>query len=262
VLVGRFGDITFASAPVTLAAGEGRAVTFTPQDTPSLRVKNPRLWWPNGFGEPNLYPLQISFEIAGSVSDTSHLNVGIRKVTYQHGASENLALVVNGVPVFAKGGDWGLDEALKRNPRERLEAEMRLHKEAHYTIVRNWVGQSTSEDFYDLADRYGLMVWDEFFQPYAGLDAGRQRGETGETDITDVPLYLENAREKVLRFRNHPSIVLWCGRNEGDPSPRGLADGLAQLMTELDPNRAYQRNSGRSFSNSSMCALRIASASL
>ena len=57
-----------------------------------------------------------------------------------------------------------MDEVLKRIPRRRLEAQIRLHKLANYTILRNWVGQSTSEDLYDLCDRYGIMIWDEFFQ--------------------------------------------------------------------------------------------------
>jgi len=243
VVTGRLGDVRFSSAPVTIGAHDTRTVSLAPANTPALRLRHPKLWWPNGFGDPYLYPLHLEFQAAGVVSDATDLDVGIRKVTYQFGSSDNLALVVNGVPVFAKGGDWGLDEALKRSPRDRLDAQMRLHRDANYTVVRNWVGQSTSEDFYDLADTYGLMVWDEFFQPYAGLDAGRQRGETGETDITDVPLYLANAREKVLRFRNHPSIVLWCGRNEGDPAPKALADGLAAMMAELDPQRVYQKNS-------------------
>ena len=191
---------------------------------PSLRLKNPALWWPNGFGDPHLYPLHLTFVTGGASSDAMDFNVGMRTIWYTLGDSDNLALVVNGVRVFAKGGNWGMDEAMKRVPRERLEAEMRLHRDANYTIVRNWVGQSTSEDFYDLADRYGLLVWDEFFQPAAGLDSGRERGETGEQDLSDVSLYLANVREKVLRFRNHPSIALWCGRNEGAPSPRFMAD--------------------------------------
>jgi beta-mannosidase len=243
VVTGTLGDIAFQSAPVTLAANEAKVVKFSPQTTAQLRVQHPKLWWPNGFGDPHLYPLHVSFDISGTTSDTHALNVGIRKITYQIGDSDNLAVVVNGVPVFAKGGDWGMDEAMKRMPRERLDTLMRLHREANYTILRNWVGQSTSEDFYDLADRYGLMVWDEFFQPYGGEDSGRARGDDGEHDITDVPLYLANVREKVLRFRNHPSIILWCGRNEGDPSPMVLADGLSQLMAELDPARTFHPNS-------------------
>jgi len=225
---GRLGDVQFSAGPMTLEAGESRVLRFSPATVPALRIMNPKLWWPNGYGEPNLYPLELTFEVDGAVSDVKTLNVGIRTIGYRMGESDNLTLVVNGVPVFAKGGNWGLDEALKRIPRERLEAQMRLHREANYTIIRNWVGQSTSEDFYDLADRHGLMVWDEFFQPAAGLDA---------------PLYLANVREKVLRFRNHPSIVLWCGRNEGDPSPKALTNGVAAIMQELDPGRSYQPNS-------------------
>ena len=58
-----------------------------------------------------------------------------------------------------------MDEAMKRIPREGLEAQIRMHPQANYTMIRNWVGQSTSDDFYDLCDKYGIMLWDEFFQP-------------------------------------------------------------------------------------------------
>ena len=237
------GDIAFQSAPVTIDAGGTQTIRLSPANTPQLRLNHPKLWWPNGFGDPNLYPLHLTFAIDGVVSDAIDLNVGVRKISYTLGDRDDLALVVNGVPVFAKGGNWGMDEAMKRVPRERLDAQMRLHRDAHYTIVRNWVGQSTSEDFYDLADRYGLLVWDEFFQPAAGLDSGRERGETGEQDLSDISLYLANVREKVLRFRNHPSIALWCGRNEGAPSPKFMADRLVEIMAELDPGRAFQPDS-------------------
>jgi hypothetical protein len=240
---GTLGAIALSSATVTIPARGTQTVVLSPRTTPALRIAHPRLWWPNGFGEPYRYPLHLSFDERSGVSDAVDLAIGIRSVAYRAGDDDTLALVVNGVPVFARGGNWGMDEALKRIPRDRLDAQMRLQRDAHFTIVRNWVGQSTSEDFYDLADRYGLMVWDEFFQPAAGLDSGRRRGEDGEKDVTDVGLYLANAREKVLRFRNHPSIVLWCGRNEGEPSPHALADGLTAMMAELDPGRLYQSNS-------------------
>jgi len=79
-----------------------------------LCVKNPRLWWPNGYGPQNLYRLHLSFPVAGAVSDARDVSFGIRKITYALPGSDNLALSVNGVPVVAKGGDWGLDEAMKR----------------------------------------------------------------------------------------------------------------------------------------------------
>ncbi|HKV98572.1 MAG TPA: glycoside hydrolase family 2 TIM barrel-domain containing protein [Vicinamibacterales bacterium] len=243
VVEGTLGDIAFQSAPVTIGPAGTQTVTLSPANTAQLRLSHPKLWWPNGFGDPNLYPLHLTFAEGGIISDAMDLKIGVRSISYKLGDRDDLALVVNGVPVFAKGGNWGMDEAMKRIPRERLDAEMRLHRDANYTIVRNWVGQSTSEDFYDLADRYGLLVWDEFFQPAAGLDSGRERGETGEQDLSDISLYLANVREKVLRFRNHPSIALWCGRNEGAPSPKFMADRLVEIMAELDPARAFQPDS-------------------
>jgi hypothetical protein len=228
--------------PVTLQPRESRLVKFTAVNTPSLHVANPRLWWPNGYGAPNLYALHLSFDLDGAASDARDISFGIRQITYQLAGSENLALSVNGVPVMCRGGNWGMDEAMKRIPRERLEAQVRFHQLANCNMIRNWVGQSTGEDFYDLCDRYGIMVWDEFFEPNPS-DSGRTSRNDGSEDVHDVPLYLANVREKVLRFRNHPSIALWCGRNEGDPAPAAVADGIKQIMAELEPTRLYHPNS-------------------
>ncbi len=93
------------------------------------------------------------------------VDFGVRKISYSVPGTDTLTISVNGVPIFIRGGDWGLDEAMKRIPRERLDAEIRLHKLANLNLIRNWVGQSTGEDFYELCDKYGILVWDEFFQP-------------------------------------------------------------------------------------------------
>ncbi len=242
VVSGRLGDIAFQSGAVTVPAHGTQVVRLSPATTPALRVRDPKLWWPNGYGEPNLYALSLSFTLNGAPSDTRTLNVGIRQVAYFADGSTNLTLSVNGVPVFAQGGNWGMDEAMKRIPRERLEAEIRMHQLAHYTIIRNWVGQSTSEDLFDLCDRYGIMVWDEFFEPNPNNN-GRPNGSTDASDdVRDIPMYLANVRDTLLRYRNHPSIVIWCGRNEGDP-PVELDHGNAAIVKELDPTRYYQSSS-------------------
>lgn len=241
LLRGAYAGGTF-EVSVSLRAGEARLVKLTSANTPQLHVAHPRLWWPNGYGAPNLYSLRLTFELGGVMSDARDVSFGIRQLTYQLAGSENLALSVNGVPVMCRGGNWGMDEAMKRIPRERLEAQVRFHQLANCNMIRNWVGQSTGEDFYDLCDRYGIMVWDEFFEPNPS-DSGRTNRNDGSEDVHDVPLYLANVREKVLRFRNHPSIVLWCGRNEGDPAPAAVADGIKQIMAELEPSRLYHPNS-------------------
>ena len=157
---------------------------------------------------------------------------GIRKVTYAVPDSENLTLSVNGVRVYCKGGDWGMDDALKRIPRERLEAQIRMHQLANFNMIRNWVGQSTSEDFYELCDQYGIMLWDEFFQP----------NPHDGPNPTDLDTYMANVREKILRFRNHPSVVVWCGRNEGQP-PKEIDNAILGVMKEMEPVRLYQSSS-------------------
>jgi hypothetical protein len=231
VLKGSFGDVTFAQI-VEVAPHSSQVVTVDPKSTPAMHVEHPKLWWPNGYGPQNLYKLHLNFEVDGKTSDSKDVSFGVRKFTYAVPDSENLTISVNGVRVFVRGGNWGLDEAMKRNPRERLEAQIRMHQIANMNLIRNWVGQSTSEDFYELCDKYGILVWDEFFQP----------NPSDGPDPDDFDTYMANVRDKILRFRNHASIVLWCARNEGYP-PKKIDDALRVLMTELEPARLYQANS-------------------
>ena len=129
-------------------------------------------------------------------------------------------------------------------------------------MIRNWVGfRAPSEDFYAACDKYGIMVWDEMFQanqsdgPDVGDPPRAARGGRGAPaappPIVDpafrqatIDMYLANVREKVVRFRSHPSIALWCGRNESNPRPPEVANGLLAMTAELDPARFYQPNSG------------------
>ena len=217
---------------ITLAPHNTQQVTFDPKSTPALHMEHPRLWWPNGYGAQAMYKLHLEFRTGETISDTQDVDFGVRKISYSVPGTDTLTLSVNGVPIFIRGGDWGLDEALKRIPRERLDAEIRLHKLANLNLIRNWVGQSTGEDFYELCDKYGLLVWDEFFQP----------NPNDGPDPADIPTYIVNVRDKILRYRNHPSIVLWCARNEGDPPPE-IDAALRTLLAEVDPTRLYWPNS-------------------
>ena len=215
------------SREVEVAPHSSQIVKFTAKDTPALHMDHPRLWWPNGYGEPNLYKLHLDFTTGHDVSDAQDVTFGVRKISYAVPGTDTLTISVNGVPVFIRGGDWGLDEALKRIPRTRLEADIRLHKLANMNLIRNWVGQSTSEDFYALCDQYGILVWDEFFQPNP-LDG---------PNPTDLETYVANVRDKVLRFRNHASIALWCARNEGYP-PKEIDAALRKVLAELGTDAA------------------------
>jgi hypothetical protein len=218
--------------PVEIAAHSSQKVSFDKTTTPALHIEHPWLWWPNGYGPQNLYSLHLSFEENGTASDGQDVTFGVRKITYEVPDSENLTISVNGARVFIRGGNWGMDEGMKRLPRERLDAEIHMHQIAHLNLIRNWVGQSTGEDFYELCDKYGMLIWDEFFQP----------NPNDGPDPEDLDAYMANVRDKILRYRNHPSIAVWCARNEGFP-PKEIDDRLRVLMAELEPTRRYQPSS-------------------
>jgi Exo-beta-D-glucosaminidase Ig-fold domain/Glycosyl hydrolases family 2/Concanavalin A-like lectin/glucanases superfamily/Glycosyl hydrolases family 2, sugar binding domain/Glycosyl hydrolases family 2, TIM barrel domain len=150
------------------------------------------------------------------------------------GTAPYLVIKVNGVRIACRGGNWGMDDAMKRVSRARLEPYFRLHHDAHENIIRNWVGQSTEETFYDLADEYGLLIWNDFWETT----------ENYNIEAEDPALFLENARDVILRFRNHPSIAVWCGRNEGVPQPT-INEGLANLIRQLDGTRYYSPSSNQ-----------------
>jgi beta-mannosidase len=217
---------------VTVAANGNTSIAFDRESVAALHLADPKLWWPNGYGAQNLYKLQLEFQVGKQVSSSQTTNFGIRKIEYQVADSENLTISVNGVKIMVRGGDWGLDEAMKRVPLERLDAQFHMHALANLNMIRNWVGQSTNPDFYDMADKYGILLWDEFFQP----------NPSDGPDPEDIPTYLANVKDKVVRFRNHPSIAVWCARNEGYP-PKDLDDTLKTMMADLDPTRLYQSNS-------------------
>ena len=143
-----------------------------------------------------------------------------------------LVVRVNGIRIACKGGNWGMEDSRKRVSRQKLEPYFRVHRDANLNIIRNWCGQNTEEIFYDLADEYGLLVWNDFWESTQNYNV----------EPSDTALFLNNARDTILRFRNHPSILLWCGRNEGVPSP-AVNEGLDHLIRELDGTRYYSPSS-------------------
>lgn len=200
------GNIEF-SQEVSLGAGEVKTVKFDKRYFPQLVVNSPRLWWPAGYGEPNLYTCR--FEVAdeaGAVSESKEVSFGIKKYTYDKDG-DVFHIHINGVPVFVKGANWGMSEYMLRCRGEEYETKIRLHREMNFNMIRNWLGSVTDEEFYEYCDKYGLMVWDDFWinsnpnLPY------------------DLNVFNNNMIEKIKRVRNHPCVAVWCGDNEAVPEP-------------------------------------------
>ena len=164
------GKIPFKKS-VTLQAGETQTVTLSAKDTPALHLDNPKLWWPNGYGDPNLYTCQLEFRAGGKVSDRKNLTFGIKQYSYQTFVNV-LYFCINGQRLFLKGGSWGSPEFMLRGRTAAdYDTRLRLHREMNFNVIRNIRGLTFDQAFYDACDKYGIMVWDEFMPqpPTVGL---------------------------------------------------------------------------------------------
>lgn len=269
-------------------------IELTPEEFASLHIENPRLWWPNGYGVPNLHNANLEVRSNGKVSDCQKIRFGIREFCYDltvkdrngnfrnicfnptaayasrkpvfdmldhtlvdstedvlvpqllstlpapgiteidNSASPYLTIRVNGKRIFIRGGNWGMDDGMKRVSRQRLEPYIRLHRDQHFNMIRNWTGESTEELFYDLCDEYGILIFNDFSISTEGYNLNPKDNE----------VMLQNVREIVVRYRNHASIALWCPRNEGF-APKYLDRGFSRIIVQQDGTRHYSGNSIR-----------------
>ena len=221
--------------PVSLDS-EVSKITLDSDEFPVLKIKNPSLWWPNGMGDQPLYTCSIEVINNGKVSDSKEIKFGIREYDYKIDENGCFNIYVNGKRTFVKGGNWGMSEYLLRCRGDEYYIKVRLHKEMNFNIIRNWMGSVTDEEFYDACDKYGILVWDDFWL----------NSKIGLPEFSEE--FNLNAIEKIKRLRNHPSIVVWCGENEGTPGTyengESLDKNLASYVAEFDGgDRHYQSDS-------------------
>jgi hypothetical protein len=229
-LRGRFGDIAFEQ-PVTLEPASTRTIVLDPSTNPVLRLRNPKLWWPAGYGDQNLYDVELRFDTGGKISDAKSFRTGVRQFTYSEEGGA-LKIWINGRRFVGRGGNWGFPETNLRYRGREYDIAVGYHKDMNFTMIRNWVGQTGDDEFYAACDRHGIVIWQDFWlaNPVDGPDP------------EDNDLFLRNVRDFVLRIRNHPSLGLYCGRNEGNP-PQPIEDGIREILPALHPDLHYIPNS-------------------
>jgi beta-mannosidase len=177
-------------------------------------ITNPKLWWPNEYGEQPLYRVELSlFSTSHSeerLLDQRTYQLGLRTIELRQEEDQwgcSFAFVVNGVQIFTKGSNWiPADSFSTRVSGEYLEGLIRSAAETHQNMLRVWGGGLYEEErFYDLCDRYGILVWQEFIFACSVYPL-------------DDPEFLENIHEEVVqntrRLRHRACLALWCGNNE------------------------------------------------
>lgn len=214
------GNRVLGSRSVRLHAGMNRiSIPFT--------VRNPKLWWSRGMGEPNLYTLRTRVEQDGRILAANSTQVGFRSVTVEKqrdADGRSLRFLLNGKPVFCKGANYiPCDCFLPRVTHETYERTIRDAADVNMNMLRVWGGGIYEDDyFYELCDREGILIWQDFMYACAVYPA---QGEL-----------LENMRleavDNVRRLRNHPCIVYWCGNNENQDS---WLSGWKYDVDKVDP---------------------------
>ena len=225
------------SAAVSISPNATNKVTFNSENSTELTINQPHLWWPNGYGNPNLYRLRIQFENNGLVSDVYSKSIGIRTVSSKAVPVNNSLrrdFYVNGKRIFLLGGAWVPDMMLNRDS-VRYEQELHLCRNANLNLLRIWGGGITPPDvFFDLADKYGLLVWSDFW--ITGDTQGEFKGSPDWPLEGDV--FVKNVVSTILRIRNHPSLLLWTGGNEGHAREE-LYNAMRDSVISLDGTRPF-----------------------
>lgn len=211
-------DRDMAGAKITVKDNESGKIYGTVtsdlkkgQNTVSVdfTINNPRLWWSNGLGSPELYNFATHVTAGSSIADSKLTTTGLRSVKLVSEPDKDgtaLYIELNGVRVFAKGANYiPQDNFLPRVTPEQYEKTVLDAVNANMNMLRVWGGGSYESDlFYELCDKYGIMVWQDF------MFACSMYPSEGH--------YLESVKfeaiDNIKRLRNHPSIALWCGNNE------------------------------------------------
>ncbi|MDR2686540.1 MAG: hypothetical protein LBB75_02215 [Oscillospiraceae bacterium] len=241
-LEGSCGDSRFdLTRPIGFSAGHW-----------DFALERPKLWWPAGYGEQNLYGIKISLLKDGEPVCETRDVIGIRTVELRRtelATQENpgeFVFLVNNTKIFCKGSNWVPLDALHCEDAGRYEPALALFKDTHCNMLRCWGGNVYEDDrFYELCDEYGILVWQDFSMA-CGLYP------------RDEAFYAQmraEAKAVIQKLRQHPSLALWSGDNECDGSwrGRGLDPNGNALTRRVLPDAVARCDGARPYLPSSPC---------
>ncbi|WP_163578852.1 beta-mannosidase [Gracilibacillus saliphilus] len=174
-----------------------------------FEIDDPQLWWPAGYGEQSLYTLEVSLNKEGEQIDSLTKSIGLRTIEVKHEPDEwgkSFEFIINGYPIFMKGANYiPEDNLLPRTSKERTERLIQDSVAANFNMIRVWGGGHYPEDyFYDLCDRYGIIVWQDFMFACSVYRLTEQFEQSVRQEAID----------QIKRIRHHACLGIWCGNNE------------------------------------------------
>jgi beta-mannosidase len=205
-----------------------------------IQLPSPKLWWPNGLGDPNLYVVKLALLQEGNAIDTLQFDYGIRAIRNVASAGPRTQdrwtgwqFEVNGRRFFMKGMDWWTTDILLDLPRERYEWILGSARAGGIQLLRTWgAGILETDDFYDLCNKLGIMVWQDF--PIGNMETPEWPQDVWEAQVV----------QNIFRIRNYPSLAIYCGGNEFNPYVAGNTAALGVLersIRDFDGTRLYLR---------------------
>jgi len=194
---------------VALDPEQKKTVLFSPDQFHDLIIKNPKLWWPAELGTPTLYHARISATVDGRPSESRDVTFGIRQVTSELNNQHTL-FKINGKPILIRGGGWAPDMLLRSTP-QRMETEFRYVRDLGLNTIR-LEGKLESQAFYDLADKYGILV----MAGWCCCDMWERWNEWGPEQYKVAQASM---RDQMRLLRNHPSMLVWLNGSDNPPIP-------------------------------------------
>lgn len=199
----------------------------------SVKVNNPKLWWPYGYGDANIYDTVIQLCRGDEVLAERKMNVGIRKLELRRtelltDENPSFQFVINNVDIMCRGSNWVPLDAFHSRDKERYAKAMELVSDIGCNMLRVWGGGVYEQDcFYDYCDRHGIMIWHDFMMACKICPMDETFMKNVEQEFTWV----------IRTLRHHPSIVLWAGDNEIDESmaSNGIDPAINSITRKLLP---------------------------
>ncbi|MCB0663450.1 MAG: hypothetical protein KDC24_11970, partial [Saprospiraceae bacterium] len=237
-------DNTSIVKKITIQGGQTQRITLSPDEFPALNINNPRLWWPNNMGNPELYQMKATLTVNADESDVFATQFGIRKIEDYFNEQGHRGYKINGKEILITGGGW-VDDIFLDDPDEKVEDQIRYVKHMNLNTIRLEGFWGKNSKIYDYADQYGILVmigwscqWE--WKDYCGREEDEYLAIKTEKEIKE---HTNAYQDQVKWLRNHPSVFLWVYGSDKLLIPE-LEKSMNAMLAEEDGTRPILNSCG------------------